>query len=137
MNAYRPDGASATFTSIDVGVNPSDEFSTEANVNIQYTEAITYPTPIIYYSTASGDSFLMWLNNLLNDTSLPQTISAASLGSEQEVIEDYAIEMCNLFVQLGVRGTSVIFSSGDSDVSFTSSGTIGVPHTLSIPRGTS
>ncbi|KAF8269615.1 subtilisin-like protein [Lactarius quietus] len=133
MNAYRPDGASATFTSVDVGVNPSDEFSAEANVDIQYTEAITYPTPIIYYSTANGDSFLAWLNNLLNDTKLPQTISAASLGSEQEVIEDYAIEMCNLFAQLGVRGASVIFSSGDSDVSCTSSGTIGAPYLPTFP----
>jgi tripeptidyl-peptidase-1 len=32
------------------------------------------------------------------------------------VPQDYAVEVCSLFAQLGAQGTSVIFSSGDSGV---------------------
>ena len=35
---------------------------------------------------------------------------------EQTVPEDYAVQVCNLFAQLGARGSSIMFSSGDDGV---------------------
>lgn len=57
-----------------------------------------------------------WLNSVLNGTSIPQTISTSYGDDEQTVPENYATSVCNLFAQLGSRGSSVFFSSGDEGV---------------------
>lgn len=53
---------------------------------------------------------------MLNGTSIPQTISTSYGDDEQTVPEDYATTVCNLFAQLGSRGSSVLFASGDNGV---------------------
>jgi len=55
MNEYRADGADATYYVVPVnggGYDPNKPYL-ELNHNIQYTAAIAYPTPLIYYSWAS------------------------------------------------------------------------------------
>jgi len=59
---------------------------------------------------------LDWLNFVLNGSSIPQTISTSYGDDEQTVPEDYATTVCYLFAQLGARGSSILFSSGDSGV---------------------
>jgi subtilase family serine protease len=39
---------------------------------------------------------------------------------EETVPKDYAVSVCNLFAQLGVRGSTIFFSSGDSKQSVSS-----------------
>jgi tripeptidyl-peptidase-1 len=56
-NQYAPYAADANFTAVGVngGVNdqgPSDNDDVEANLDIQYAVALSYKTPITYYSTA-------------------------------------------------------------------------------------
>ncbi|EEB97955.1 hypothetical protein MPER_02627, partial [Moniliophthora perniciosa FA553] len=63
----------------------------EANLDIQYTIAMSFPTPNTYYSTGGSPPFI------------PDS-------------QDYAIKVCDLFMQLGARGSSVLFSSGDFGV---------------------
>jgi len=48
------------------------------------------------------------------DSALPQVISVSYGEEEQSVPREYALKVCNLIMQLGARGTSVLFSSGDS-----------------------
>jgi len=50
----------------------------------------------------------------LNST--PQVISTSYGDDEQTVPLDYATSVCNLFAQLGARGSSILFSSGDDGV---------------------
>ncbi|KAF8265202.1 Pro-kumamolisin, activation domain-containing protein, partial [Lactarius quietus] len=49
----------------------------EASLNIQYAEAIAYPTPITFYSTSGAsyedDMFFNWLDFMRNQPSVPQT----------------------------------------------------------------
>ena len=97
---------------------------------MQYAESITYPTPNIYYSTGgsppfipdnitsknTNEPYLDWLKFILDQPTIPQTISTSYGDDEQTVPLDYAKTVCNLFAQLGTMGTSVLFSSGDFGV---------------------
>ena len=133
MNKFRPDGANATYTLVEVGGDTGNASVGDAIAIIEFTEGITYPTPHIYYSIADQDSFLAWLNDILNQTDVAQTIMGSSLGLENDITEDYAIEVCNLFAQLGARGSTVIFASGDGGLQDCSQGTGGTGTGQFIP----
>ncbi|TFY80682.1 hypothetical protein EWM64_g3330, partial [Hericium alpestre] len=103
---------------------------TQANLDMQYAEGISFPTPNTYYSTGgsppfiadgntpenTNEPYLDFLDFLLRQDSIPQTLSTSYGDDEQTVPLDYAQHVCTKFAQLGARGTSVLFSSGDSGV---------------------
>ena len=111
----------------------STEDSSEANLDNQYLLTVGFPAPITEFSTGGngllipdGDSptqadntnepyldFLLALVKLPNNK-IPNSISISYGENEQEIPESYAKQVCNLFAQLGARGKSIIFSSGDS-----------------------
>ncbi len=64
----------------------------------------------------SNEPYLEFFTYLLGlpDSALPQVISASYGEEEQSIPKDYALKVCNLVMQLGARGVSVLFSSGDS-----------------------
>ncbi|KAH8990961.1 subtilisin-like protein [Lactarius akahatsu] len=122
MNQYRSDATSATYNVVKIkggGYDPSNP-TIEANLNMQYTSAIAYPTPHIFYSTGDfdtqGDGFMYWLDYVLGMWSVPQTVSTPYGMPEYTVPPDYATYVCNLFARLGVRGVSVLSSSGNDGV---------------------
>ncbi|KAH9056342.1 subtilisin-like protein [Lactarius vividus] len=122
MNEYRSDATLATYSIVQInsgGHNPSNP-TIEANLNIQYTSAIAYPTPLVFYSTGGGDTqgdgFINWLDYVLSLWSVPQTVSTPYSMPEHTVPLDYAAHVCNLFARLGIRGVSVLFSSGNDGV---------------------
>ena len=105
--------------------------SAEGNTGMQYTQAIAYPTPLIYYSIAgtvlynsvtkqpsSRDDFYVWLTYLLDQTKIPQTISSAIGTSEEKLPLEYVTTLCKLFLELAGRGVSVLFSSGNFGVGY-------------------
>ncbi|KAI8626087.1 subtilisin-like protein [Xylariaceae sp. FL1651] len=109
----------------------SNSDSGEANLDVQYVLGVSAPIPILEYSTggrgplvpttdepgpSDNEPYLEFLTWILNqsDASLPQTISTSYGEEEQSVPADYALKICNMFMQLGARGVSVVFSSGDS-----------------------
>ncbi|KAH9015769.1 subtilisin-like protein [Lactarius deliciosus] len=124
MTEYRTDGAgTATFDVVLVNGGRYDPNtpSVEGNLDMQYTAAMAFPTPLTYYSTGGGsdpDPYLRWLNFMLSleDNELPQTISTSYGGHEEAIPLDFAESTCELFAQLGVRGVSVLFSTGDYGV---------------------
>jgi tripeptidyl-peptidase-1 len=91
---------------------------------------MSFPTPNIYYITGGSPPFIAdnstptnmnepyldWLGFILQQPKIPQTISTTYGDDEQTVPPDYATAVCTLFSQLGARGVSVIFSSGDVGV---------------------
>ncbi|KAH8982183.1 subtilisin-like protein [Lactarius hatsudake] len=131
MREYRTDSAGATFSVVQInggGYDPSNP-GVEANQNVQYAQAIAYPTPLIFYSTggeesydldtnepAPGDPFLEWLNYVLRQERVPQTISISYGADEQDLPQEYTKTLCDLFSQLGARGTSVLVASGNDGV---------------------
>ncbi len=118
---FRTDAVGATFQTILVngGLNnqnqPGVEVSgivfpvtiidlvAQANLDIQYTEGITFPTPNIYYSTGgsppfkadsqtptnTNEPYLDWLNFILNQTSIPQTFTT-SYGDDEQTVSQFA-----------------------------------------------
>lgn len=102
---------------------------------VQYPAALSRNIPIVFYSTAGvaphvsdldfpnpiisqNEPYITQLRYLLNlaDKDLPDVLTTSYSESEQTVPRAYAIEVCNLFAELGARGVSVIFSSGDTGV---------------------
>ncbi|GAQ42907.1 tripeptidyl-peptidase sed2 [Aspergillus tubingensis] len=109
--------------------------SGEANLDLQYILGVSSPVPITEYSTGgrgelvpdlsspdpndnSNEPYLDFLQGILklNNSDLPQVISTSYGEDEQTIPVPYARTVCNLYAQLGSRGVSVIFSSGDSGV---------------------
>ncbi|KAH9171151.1 hypothetical protein EDB89DRAFT_2230180 [Lactarius sanguifluus] len=105
MEKYRSDGLTATFSLMQVdGEALPNGPSEEASSNIQYTATLTYPTPQTFYSASyGGESFLVWVNYVLTQRDIPQTISTSYDGNEQDLNEAYATVVCRLFAMLGAR----------------------------------
>jgi tripeptidyl-peptidase-1 len=138
---YRPTIKNATFSWESIsgglltqGLNNTNN-SVEANLDIQYTVGLTYPMENRYYSTAgrgslvpdldqpdqsdnNNEPYLEYFSYLLGleDDDLPHTISTSYGENEQSVPASYAQSICNLIGQLGARGVSIIFASGDTGV---------------------
>ncbi|KAH8985804.1 subtilisin-like protein [Lactarius akahatsu] len=124
MQKYRSDADDATYTVVRVnggGYDPTHPH-VEANVCIQYAEAMAYPTPHIFYSTGRGpsgtdDYFVYFLEYILDQENIPQTISMSYHRLEENFLShEYIVQVCDLFSRLGVRGVSVILSSGNEGV---------------------
>jgi tripeptidyl-peptidase I len=91
---------------------------------------MTFPTPNIFYSTGgsppfipdsnitsnTNEPYLDWLNFILEQETIPQTISTSYGDHEQTVPPDYARSVCGLFALVGLRGVSLLFGSGDDGV---------------------
>lgn len=143
LQKYRPDAvSSADSFEVVIIANGNDEQTQETpaeleaqkdmegNLDSETILSISYPTPLIAYSTGgsppfvpdlltvnnTNEPYLEWLNHVLNQTSLPQVISTSYADDEQTVPLSYAISVCNGFAQLGARGVSLFFGSGDSGV---------------------
>ncbi|KAH8983887.1 subtilisin-like protein [Lactarius hatsudake] len=124
MHKYRSEAADATFTVVEVnggGYDPTHP-NIEANICIQYAEAMAYPNPHIFDSTGQGPSgtddwFVTWLEYILDQENIPQTISLSFSVEERIASMEYAMNVCDKFAMLGVRGVSVLVSSGNEGVS--------------------
>ena len=97
---FRPDAVGEGFTTVLVhgGLDDQSHPGEEANLDIQYTGGISYPTPNIYYSTGgsppfipdsythsnTNEPYLDFLNFILNQTTIPQTFTT-SYGDDEQV----------------------------------------------------
>ncbi|KZO90771.1 tripeptidyl peptidase A [Calocera viscosa TUFC12733] len=108
------------------------ESSLEGNLDVEYGGSMSFPIPNTYYSTGgsppfdpsegtpqnTNEPYAEFLSYILNKTNdeLPTVLSTSYGDEEQTVPYSYAQGVCNLFAQLGARGVSVLFSSGDGGV---------------------
>lgn len=136
---YAPYAVGENFSTISVNGGLFDQdyngSSVEANLDVQYLLSIGYPVPIAAYSTpgrgplvpdldqpnasdSSNEPYLDWLRYVtkLPDEELPHTITTSYGENEQSVPLRYRKRVCKLFGELGARGVSVLFSSGDTGV---------------------
>ncbi|KAH8979051.1 subtilisin-like protein [Lactarius hatsudake] len=135
MRLFRSDANDPTFLVIDInnsGYNPQSP-GAEANLDMQYTQGMAWPTPHVFYSIGGlaeefipdsfqpvngNEPFLGWLEAIIALEDVPQTIVASYGGDEQTFPRDYATSVCDLFGQLGARGVSILFASGDGGVGY-------------------
>ncbi|KAG8529478.1 uncharacterized protein KY384_006115 [Bacidia gigantensis] len=135
---YAPYAADENFTYVLIngGLDTQEDTvddDVEANLDVQYAYPLSYPTPGIYYSTGGlgelvpdldqptladnqNEPYLDFLHYILSlsDDDLPTTLTTSYGEDEQSVPESYSNTTCSLFAQLGARGVSVLFSSGDT-----------------------
>ncbi|KAH9056900.1 subtilisin-like protein [Lactarius vividus] len=122
MHKYREaDDATYRVTEIKGGGYDPTHPHKEANMDIQYAEAMAYPTPHIFYSTGQGasgtdDWYLTWLEYIFDQEDIPQTISLSYGAEETYLSREYTSFVCNCFAMIGARGVSVLVSSGDDGV---------------------
>lgn len=146
LSQYRPEAKSGAYdfkfdsiangTTSQVYTNQSIEHKTnvEGNLDVQTMLGIGWPTKLIAYSVGgrapstrdaatppgSNEPYLAWLEHLLSqpDDELARVISTSYDDDEQTVPRSYATRVCNDMAQLGARGVSLLFASGDEGVGF-------------------
>ncbi|EAT82729.1 hypothetical protein HBI56_065640 [Parastagonospora nodorum] len=135
--AFLPEAVGQNFSVVQFSGGLNDQNTTqdsgEANLDLQYIVGVSAPLPVTEFSTggrgpwvadldqpdeadSANEPYLEFLQGVLKlpQSELPQVISTSYGENEQSVPKSYALSVCNLFAQLGSRGVSVIFSSGDS-----------------------
>ncbi|TID18702.1 tripeptidyl-peptidase I [Venturia nashicola] len=102
----------------------------EGILDAEWTIGVSYPIPMVAWSTGgeppyipdistprnTNEPYLAWLEYVLAQKELPTVITTSYGDSEQTVPYSYAQRVCEGFAQLGARGISVLFSSGDAGV---------------------
>lgn len=143
LERYRPEaaGEADTFKKISINGGPvhdklnatdlENSVGLEGNLDTQAMISIGYPTPLMTYSTGgeppimldlhtptnTNEPYLTWLDYVLAQPDpLPRVISTSYGDDEQTVPQDYAKSVCDGLAQLGARGVTVFFSSGDSGI---------------------
>ncbi|KAJ2934290.1 hypothetical protein H1R20_g2804, partial [Candolleomyces eurysporus] len=123
---------SFNFVSVNGGINDQNLTlsGAEAALDVQFAFGLSYPVNSTFWSTAgrppfnpddrtptnTNEPYADWLDFVLAQKEVPLSISTSYGDDEQTVPRDYAIRACAGFAQLGARGVSVIFSSGDFGV---------------------
>jgi tripeptidyl-peptidase-1 len=82
----------------------------------QTSHTHTYVQTITIAVQCINDYDLQWLEHVLSQDDIPQTISTSYGDDEQTVPYTYAIRVCAGMAALGARGVSLLFSSGDGGV---------------------
>ncbi|KAI0356301.1 family S53 protease [Trametes cingulata] len=124
LTDFRPDlDPSTTFTlfTVDGGSNPQNaSLSTgETNFDTQYTVGLASGVPVDFISVGESgkDAWLDPATFLLNEESPPHVVTTSYAEAEDNVSRAYALNICNnMYAQLGTRGTSLLFASGDGGV---------------------
>lgn len=145
LEQFRPEAVAAAgeFELISIDNGPTTQTLTAADVeegtgvegalDVQSMLGIAWPTPLISYSTGgsqpgfkpdaftptnTNEPYLVWVQYMLNlgDDEIPYVVSTSYADDEQTVSPEYAKRVCDSFAQLGARGVSLFFASGDDGV---------------------
>ncbi|KAJ7509870.1 family S53 protease [Mycena galericulata] len=107
------DGGADTQGAQDAGVEALD---------IQYTVGVATDVPIVFVSVGEnsqdGDlgGFLDIVNFLSAEDNIPQVMTTSYGENEADISIALAVKLCNAYMAMGARGTSVLFASGDGAV---------------------
>ncbi|KAI9642590.1 vesicle formation at the endoplasmic reticulum [Ciborinia camelliae] len=115
--------------------DPATAQNVEANLDVQAIIGVSHPLPVEEFITGgsppfipnidlptaadnSNEPYLPYYQYLLSkpNSALPQVISNSYGDDENTVPYAYAVRVCNLIGIMGIRGISVIESSGDIGV---------------------
>ncbi|CAD0108409.1 unnamed protein product [Aureobasidium uvarum] len=143
LQNFRPEAAGVADTFPDINIAGAqdnqgtltadqieDELNLEGDLDGELVLGITWPTSFLSWSTGgsppfipdlatptdTNEPYLEWLTYVLAQDVLPQVISTSYGDDEQSVPYSYAKRVCDGFKQLGARGISVLFASGDDGV---------------------
>jgi tripeptidyl-peptidase I len=143
LEQYRPEAAAAAYQfKVEVianGTNNQNQLNKteleagtelEGNLDAETILGISWPTPLTAFTTGgsppfkpddetptnTNEPYLTWVQYVLSHPNPPQVISTSYDDDEQTVPLSFAKSVCNSFAQLGARGVSLLFASGDGGV---------------------
>ena len=143
LESYRPEAVAAAYQfKVEVianGTNNQNQLNEteleagtelEGNLDAETILGISWPTPLTAFTTGgsppfkpddetptdTNEPYLTWVQYVLSHPNPPQVISTSYDDDEQTVPLSFAKSVCNSFAQLGARGVSLLFASGDSGV---------------------
>lgn len=131
---FQPDALNSTFRFVSVNGGPNDQVRSnagpEATLDVQYAFSLAYPIQATFYSTAgrppfypdldtptnTNEPYADFLDYVLSHDDPPLVIVTSYGDPEQTVPRAYAERVCAQLAQLGARGVSLLFASGDDGV---------------------
>ncbi|KAH9037066.1 subtilisin-like protein [Lactarius pseudohatsudake] len=66
--------------------------------------------------SGNDNYYVTWLEYILKQSDIPQTISISYGYEERQTSREYAFYVCDMFAMLGLRGVSVLVSSGNEGI---------------------
>ncbi|KAJ3546550.1 hypothetical protein NM688_g5504 [Phlebia brevispora] len=127
MRYYRPDiPRPDVFLEVSVNGGKNDQDITqageEADLDMQYTMGIAVGVPTTFYSIGRANPDVVAFEALLNyfqqnpNKNLPSVLLTAYSARESQFPTALSRRICTGYADLGARGVSVIFSTGDGGV---------------------
>ncbi|TCD64191.1 hypothetical protein EIP91_004467 [Steccherinum ochraceum] len=127
LKKFRPDmdpSTSFSLQTLDGGTNPQDpkESGLEATMDLEYAIGIATGVPTVFVSVGTDfqdgalSGMLDTAHHFLAQEHPPQVISTSYGAEETDVSPALLTRLCNAYAQLGARGVSMIFASGDGGV---------------------
>ncbi|RPD63795.1 family S53 protease [Lentinus tigrinus ALCF2SS1-6] len=127
LGRLRPDLSSTTtfsLVTLDGGQNSQNinDAGIEANLDVQYTVGVASGVPNVFISVGDNNrdgvnGFLDEIQALIAESNPPQVLTTSYGFDEPDLPTSIANSLCNAYMQLGARGTSILFASGDGGVS--------------------
>eukprot|EP00117_Sycon_ciliatum_P049273 scpid46799/ scgid34957/ Tripeptidyl-peptidase 1; Tripeptidyl aminopeptidase; Tripeptidyl-peptidase I len=114
MSEFNGNVTSLANVSKQIGENPGPS-TEEASMDIQYLMSLGSNIPTwSYYTTGDLDCYLSWIMTVANMSTIPNVFSVSYGNCEVEFSQTYLQRMNVEFAKVGVRGTTLLFASGDS-----------------------
>ncbi|KAI0644653.1 family S53 protease [Trametes meyenii] len=121
---FRPDlNPNTTFSviAVDNATNSQNASlaSDESNFDIQYTVGLASGVPVDFITVGNSPGITNFHDTaifLLNQTSISHVVTTSYAGAEKDNSPQLLRNLCNMYAQIGARGTSLLFSSGDGGV---------------------
>ncbi|KAF2487585.1 peptidase S8/S53 domain-containing protein [Neohortaea acidophila] len=130
LSEYNPPAAAANanYTVIGTG-DPSEssggiEAQFETALDTQTLTGLAWPAHGILYNNGGVfgtqhpgqvyDRFVTFLQQLIANTTIPSVVSFSESMAETSLDPAYARRLCNMMAQVGTRGVTLLFSSGDN-----------------------
>ncbi|RPD78397.1 subtilisin-like protein [Lentinus tigrinus ALCF2SS1-7] len=122
QNAKKSADSLFAVKSVDGGTNNLVGATTEATLDIQYAVGLATDVDTTFVSVGTNNSdgiagFLDVINDLIAQEEVPFVLTTSFGFNEKDVPVGLANNLCNAYAQLGARGTTVLFGSGDGGVS--------------------
>ena len=128
LGRYNAPAASAKADYEVIGSGDSSESSDiaskfETALDTQTALGLAWPAKGMFYNNGgvfgpnagqTYDPFVQFLQDLINSRHVPSVVSFSESMPEDQLDPAYAKRLCNMMAQVGARGVSLLFSSGDN-----------------------
>jgi tripeptidyl-peptidase I len=129
LSTYNPPAAAANADFEIIGSDNASEGSPgvggafETHLDTQTSLGLAWPAQGILYNLGGVfgpnpgtvfDPLVQFLQDLIHNETVPSVVSFSESIPEDQVDADYAKQLCNMMAQVGARGVTLLFSSGDN-----------------------